>query len=346
MSDSIFDKLNIPTIEEETISEVTEVIPTNIIPLDIDSGIGGIPRGRITTIVGTYSTGKSTLGMMIARSNQRLGGKTLILDTEFTYEKFRLKQLNVKEGKDIAILQEWKGEVLTMEKIESIMLTILRSAKKEDKLLIIWDTISSTPLEAELTEKEDKDKLMGRHSKIASRMLRSILKELTERNVTLLMILQPKTDPMLGTTTFLGEKPVKFHSSIIINLSRYSKDDTKMVIAYEYQKNKCAIPFKKGRIIYYLDSGFDYVSSWEKAVGKASAFYTLENVSVPRTKNINLLVQKKDIIERLVTESLYRNIPYKILVTDDDMIPKTDDRPTSSKEQTEEFITEEREVEE
>lgn len=319
MSDSIFEKLHIPTIEEETISEVTEVIPTNVIPLDIDSGIGGIPRGRITTIVGTYSTGKSTLGMMIARSNQRLGGKTLILDTEFTYEKFRLKQLNVKEGKDIAILQEWKGDVLTMEKIESVMLTVLRSAQKEDKLLIIWDTISSTPLEAELSEKEDKDKLVGRHSKIASRMLRSILKELTERNVTLLMILQPKTDPILGTTTFLGEKPVKFHSSIIINLSRYSKDDTKMVIAYEYQKNKCAIPFKKGKITYYLDSGFDYISGWERAIGKATAFYTLNGKTVPRTRSAELLVEKKDLIEELVTKSLYRPLRYRVLVNTEDI---------------------------
>ena len=317
---SLFEKLQIPTVEETSVSEVTEVIPTNIIPLDIALGIGGFPRGRLSAIVGTYSTGKSSLGIILARNNLRLGGKTLIIDTEFTYEKFRLAQFNVPvDSKDIAVLQNWKGDVLTAEKTEAVLITTLKVARPQDKLLIVWDTISSTPLEAELTDREDKDKLMGRHSRILSRLLRTIPKDLAEKNVTIVMIVQPKIDPMTGTTTYLGEKPIKFHSTILVNLSRYSKDESKMIISFDVQKNKCAPPFTKGKFIFYLQAGIDYISGWSEATGKASAFYQLGDTSVKRTESGLLLLKKKNLVETMVTEKLFRRIPYQILLTGDDM---------------------------
>jgi len=325
---SLFEKLQIPTVEETDVSEVTEVIPTNIIPLDIALGIGGFPRGRLSAIVGAYSTGKSSIGVILARNNLRLGGKTLIIDTEFTYEKFRLTQFNVPiNSKDIAVLQNWKGDVLTAEKTEAVLITTLKVAKPEDKLLIIWDTISSTPLEAELTDREDKDKLMGRHSRILSRLLRTIPKDIAEKNVTIVMIVQPKIDPMTGTTTYLGEKPIKFHSSILVNLSRYSKDESKMVVGFDIQKNKCAPPFTKGKFTFYLHSGIDYISGWDAAVGKATAFYQLGDVSVKRTESGLLLLKKKTLVETIVTEKLFRRIPYRVLLEENDVYAY---RPTTN----------------
>src|ERR671915_1919942 len=49
-------------------------IPTGAINLDAATGVGGIPRGRITEIYGPESSGKTTLCLHLVASVQRAGG--------------------------------------------------------------------------------------------------------------------------------------------------------------------------------------------------------------------------------------------------------------------------------
>jgi len=318
MSD-LFETLGIAPVDSDLKTDVKEVIPTNIIPLDIATGVGGIPRGRMTSIIGKYSTCKSTISILLARSNHMLGGKTIILDTENTYESTRLKSLGV-DPKSVAILTSYKEDVgFTMETASEFILSAAKLAKPEDKLLIIWDTISSTPLAAEVAEEVDFDslkKLMGTHSRMLSRLLRAVPKTFVDNNVTFVMVVQPKIDPMTGSTTYLGELPIKFHSSMIIQLSTFSKEEKRMTIQFEIVKNKVAPPSGRGKFIYYYKEGVDYVSAWEPAVGKSAAHYTLDNVSVKRTESALLLRKKKELIEQLVLSSLARPIPYRVLIPD------------------------------
>ena len=51
-----------------------EVIPTGSLTTDIASGVGGIPRGRITEVFGPESSGKTTLMLSVIASAQRAGG--------------------------------------------------------------------------------------------------------------------------------------------------------------------------------------------------------------------------------------------------------------------------------
>src|SRR3954470_2089328 len=45
-------------------------IPTGSLSLDVETG-GGIPRGRITSLVGPWSSGKTSAALMIVKEYQR-----------------------------------------------------------------------------------------------------------------------------------------------------------------------------------------------------------------------------------------------------------------------------------
>ena len=59
-----------------------EAIPTGAVSLDLATGIGGIPRGRIIEIFGPESSGKTTLTLHIIAEAQKMGGKAAFIDAE------------------------------------------------------------------------------------------------------------------------------------------------------------------------------------------------------------------------------------------------------------------------
>jgi len=315
----LFSELGIDVFTKQVTSEVTEVLPTNILPLDIALGVGGLPRGRMITLTGQYATGKSTLCTLLAALNQRVGGKTIIFDTEGAYEFFRMKQVGVDvERGDVAIVQHQVASdglwPLTMEYVEKVIRSAIELAKPEDKLLIIWDTVSATPVQAEVIGNVDSDKLIGKHARVLSHIFRIQPAMLLKKRVTLLCVAQPKTDPLTGATEYLGSKPLRFHSSVIIDLSRYSKDEKKQIIKFYVSKNKVAVPYTKGQYTYYFQTGIDFISSLPKFVGKSTSHYVWNDKAVLRTQSLQLLLEKKEEIESWVTSQLYRKIPYKILL--------------------------------
>lgn len=52
-----------------------EAISTGSIALDVATGIGGLPRGRIIEIYGPESSGKTTLALHVVAEAQKLGGE-------------------------------------------------------------------------------------------------------------------------------------------------------------------------------------------------------------------------------------------------------------------------------
>ena len=67
--------------EMDTASKV-DGISTGSLSLDTALGIGGIPRGRITEVFGTESSGKSTLAYHVMASSQKAGGTVAYIDAE------------------------------------------------------------------------------------------------------------------------------------------------------------------------------------------------------------------------------------------------------------------------
>ena len=56
--------------------------PLTFCTLDIATGIGGLPRGRIIEIYGPESCGKTTLALHCIAEAQKLGGDAAFVDAE------------------------------------------------------------------------------------------------------------------------------------------------------------------------------------------------------------------------------------------------------------------------
>ena len=59
-----------------------EAISTGSMSLDLATGIGGVPRGRIVEIYGPESSGKTTLTLHIIAEAQKRGGRAAFIDAE------------------------------------------------------------------------------------------------------------------------------------------------------------------------------------------------------------------------------------------------------------------------
>ncbi|MEJ5253421.1 MAG: ATPase domain-containing protein, partial [Armatimonadota bacterium] len=73
-----------------------EAIPTGSIALDMAIGIGGIPRGRITEIYGTESSGKTTLALQIIAEAQKRGGICAFVDAEHALDPEYARAIGVQ----------------------------------------------------------------------------------------------------------------------------------------------------------------------------------------------------------------------------------------------------------
>src|SRR5579871_3605595 len=59
-----------------------DVISTGSLSLDVATGVGGIPRGRVTEIFGPESSGKTTLALTVVSNAQKRGGVAAYVDAE------------------------------------------------------------------------------------------------------------------------------------------------------------------------------------------------------------------------------------------------------------------------
>ena len=70
-------------------------ISTGSLTLDIATGIGGLPRGRIVEIYGPESSGKTTLALHCIAECQKLGGVAAFVDAEHALDPVYAANLGV-----------------------------------------------------------------------------------------------------------------------------------------------------------------------------------------------------------------------------------------------------------
>lgn len=88
-----FGKGSIMKLGDDTAHMNIGAISTGSISLDIATGIGGVPKGRIVEIFGPESSGKTTLTLHIIAETQKAGGKAAFIDAEHALDPVYAKTL-------------------------------------------------------------------------------------------------------------------------------------------------------------------------------------------------------------------------------------------------------------
>ncbi len=70
-------------------------IPTGSLAVDVATGIGGLPRGRIVEIYGPESSGKTTLALQAIANAQKMGGTAVLIDAEHAFDPVYGRKLGI-----------------------------------------------------------------------------------------------------------------------------------------------------------------------------------------------------------------------------------------------------------
>lgn len=223
-----------------------DAIPTGSIALDRAIGIGGVPRGRVTIIVGRESTGKTTLVKHIIAEGQALGEICAFVDAEHTFDRTYATTIGV-DVDELLISQPDDGEQ-ALEVCEGL-------ARSGGIGLIVLDSVAALVPRAELEAGMDEQQ-MGLQARLMSKFFRKVVGPVMKANVALIATNQlrekiggysPTGQPVEVQP---GGRAMKFYPSVIMDMRKIEdiKDGRELVgirTRVKLAKNKTAPPFKE-----------------------------------------------------------------------------------------------------
>jgi len=202
--------------------------------IDRLSGIGGIPRGRITEVWGDSSTGKTTVLLQAIAEAQKQGLKCLFADVEHSFEARYAKAIGVDTE---------KLHVLRESIAEEVLDTIEKEVKNYD--LIVLDAIGAL-LPRQEAEKAAGEKTIGGQAGLVARFCRKVVPILSMEDIALVVLNHSFIDIMTGAVKTSGGAKLDFHKSLSIRLKWkglwLKQGDKKIgkVITASVKKNKLA----------------------------------------------------------------------------------------------------------
>jgi len=223
-------------------AEAVPVISTGTIGLDIATGVGGIPRGRVTEIYGPESSGKTTLALHVIAEAQKAGGNAAFIDAEHALDIHYAQRLGVNID-DLLVAQPDYGEqALEIAEI------LIRSGSVD---VIVIDSVAALVPKAEI-DGNIGDSHVGLQARLMSQSMRKMTSILNRTRTALIFInqIRMKIGVMYGNPeTTTGGNALKFYSSLRLDIRKLAaiKDGSDTVgnrTRVKVVKNKVAPPFK------------------------------------------------------------------------------------------------------
>ncbi|MDD5758602.1 MAG: recombinase RecA [Desulfobulbaceae bacterium] len=258
--------------------ESVPVISTGTLSLDIATGIGGIPKGRVIEIYGPESSGKTTLALHTIAEAQKTGGTAAFIDAEHALDIQYAARLGVNTDELLISQPDYGEQALEIAEI------LCRSGAVD---IIVVDSVAALVPKAEI-EGNIGDAHVGLQARLMSQAMRKLAGVLNRTNTALIFInqLRMKIGVMYGNPeTTTGGNALKFYASMRFDIRKITalKDGTDVVgtrTRIKIVKNKLAPPFKEVELDIVYGEGISKIGDLmdmavpQDIIEKSGAWYS------------------------------------------------------------------------
>lgn len=215
-------------------------LPTGALAIDIITGIGGFPRGRLTEVFGWEGSGKSTLCATAAATCQANGLYPVYIDIENGLDP----GLATKIGFDMVDAQgdKQKGLYLRPDSLEGAVKVIETMADAGEADLIICDSVPAMTPQAILDGEIIETGRIGELSRLLSSIVPRLIKTIKHKKTALVFCNQMRKVINTGwqppgaankrenTESTSGGSALKFYASLRIDMTLQTKGVEKKAV--------------------------------------------------------------------------------------------------------------------
>jgi len=280
-------------------------VSTGSLGLDLATGVGGVPRGRVTEIYGPESSGKTTLALHCIAEAQKTGGVAAFVDAEHALDVAYARRLGVNVD-DLLVSQPDTGEqALDIAEI------LVRSGAVD---ILVVDSVAALVPRAEL-EGEMGDTHVGLQARLMSQAMRKLASVISKSRAAVIFInqIRMKIGVMFGSPeTTTGGNALKFYASVRLDIRRIGKlktgeEEVGNRTRVKVVKNKVAPPFRMAEFDILFGTGINRTGELidmgvaADIVSKSGAWYSYgdERLGQGRDNACNYLKEHSEIAQEV-----------------------------------------------